>query len=83
MRVTVIPCDQTIIVDGAVLRFEFAAEENIHAIQWHGDHGTVEKKIGAGEWFDDVSIVQPFVDAFNAEKRLLAEAVKPTDKATT
>lgn len=75
MRVTVVPEDKTIIVDGEVLQFAFTADANIHAIQWYGDHGTVEKKIGPAEAISDFAAVQPFVAAHAAEAdRIAAEA---------
>lgn len=73
MRVTVIPEDQTIIVDGEALKFAFLADPHIHAIQWYGDHGTIEKKVGGAEWFNDSAVVQPFVNSFLSEKQRIAD----------
>lgn len=46
MRVTIAPEDRYVQVDGRGLNFDFSADANIHAIQWYGDHGTVEQKVG-------------------------------------
>lgn len=74
MRVTVITEDQTILLDGVPLSFPFYAEQNIHAIQWHDDHGVIEQQIG-GAITCDLATVQPFIDAYRTEAaRLAAEA---------
>lgn len=67
MRVTVIPEDRTILIDGAPLVFDFAADPAIHAIQWHGNHGEIER-VGGSEHISDVAIVQPYIDARQAER---------------
>lgn len=72
MRVTVIPTDNTILVDGEVLVFNFTADPSVHALQWYGTHGTFEYVHGPAEWFADPARVQPFIDAFQAEKARLA-----------
>lgn len=68
MRVTVIPEDQTILADGEALQFAFEADPNLHALQWYDTWGTQEFVRGAAEYFDNVTIVQPYIDAFLAEK---------------
>ena len=67
MRVTIVPEDRYIQVDGRGLNFAFAADANIHAIQWYGDHGTVEQKVG-GSRPATLAEVQPFVDLWEAER---------------
>ena len=77
MRVTIIPEDQTILVDGTALQFAFVAPSNIHAIQWYGEHGTIEQKVG-GSIPATLADVQPFIDAYAAEQaRLAAIAATP------
>ncbi|WP_298032255.1 tail fiber assembly protein [uncultured Desulfovibrio sp.] len=77
-RVTVVPADRLIIVDGEALRFDFPAPANLHALQWDGDKGHME-------WTDDYNMVldatlyseevAPYVALWQAEKaRLVAEA---------
>lgn len=67
MRVTIVPEDRYIAVDGRGLSFDFSADPNIHAMQWFDDHGTVEQKTG-GSRPATLSDVQPFVDAWEAER---------------
>lgn len=68
MRVTIIPEDKVVIVDGvAAILGTLEADENIHAIQWNGDYGTIEYKVGAAARFIDISIVEPFVTAHTDE----------------
>nr|DAF07317.1 MAG TPA: tail assembly chaperone protein [Caudoviricetes sp.] len=77
-RVTVVPADRLIIVDGEALYFDFQAPANLHALQWDGEQGHME-------WTDDYNMmldaslyndeVAPFVALWEAEKaRLAAEA---------
>jgi hypothetical protein len=72
MRVTVIPIDKTIGVDGRFLRFAFSAAPGIHAIQWYGDHGELEY-VGHKTpnrlltEADYAAAVKPYVDAWEAE----------------
>jgi hypothetical protein len=72
MRLTIIPDDQTVLKDGAPLTFAFAADSNVHAIQWYDTYGTIEYKSGPAEHFTDESVVTPFAQAFEAEKQRLA-----------
>jgi translation elongation factor P/translation initiation factor 5A len=73
MRVTIVPDDSCIIVDGEALQFSFAADSNIHAIQWYDTYGTIEYKSGPAEYFTDQSVVTPFGLAFETEKQRIAD----------
>lgn len=75
MRVTIVPDDRYIQIDGRGLSFDFPADANIHAIQWYGDRGTVEQKVG-GSRPATLAEVQPFIDAWEAE-RAVVDAPKP------
>ena len=77
-KITVVPADRLIIVDGEALHFDFPAPANLHALQWDGEQGHME-------WTDDYNMaldaslyddeVTPFVVLWEAEKaRLAAEA---------
>ena len=77
-RVTVVPADRLIIVNGEALQFDYPAPPSLHALQWGGDQGHME-------WTDDYNMaldaslydeeVAPFVALWEAEKaRLTAEA---------
>ncbi len=79
MRVTVVPADRLILVDGEGLQFAFAAPEGLHALQWQDASGHLEFTDGrpnqALTAADYESHVAPFVQAWQAEKaRLDAEA---------
>lgn len=76
MKVSVIPADKAIIVNGEALTFDFQYfPPNLHAIQWDGVSGAMEFTQGPQVFIDNVSLVQPYIDAWNAEKaRLEAEA---------
>ncbi len=77
-RVTVVPADRLIIVDGEALHFDYPAPASLHALQWDGEQGHME-------WTDDYNMaldaslydeeVAPFVALWGVEKaRLAAEA---------
>lgn len=75
MRVSVIPADTCIVLDGEALFFPFAAPDGLHALQWHGDHGEQEFADGRPNAPATAADVQPFVEAYAAEKaRRAAEA---------
>lgn len=67
MRVTIVPEDRYIQVDGRGLNFDYPSNPNIHAIQWYGDHGIVEQKTG-GSRPTILEEVQFFVDLWEQEK---------------
>jgi hypothetical protein len=67
MRVTVIFDDSTVYVDGAARRVELPPHDaNWRALQWHGEFGDVEVRIGAAYLVTDAAIVEPFVAAWRA-----------------
>lgn len=79
-RVTVVPADRLIIVNGEPLRFDYPAPPSLHALQWDGT-----AQSGHMEWTDDYNMmlnaslydeeVAPYVQLWEAEKgRLVAEA---------
>lgn len=69
MKISVIPADKTIVVDGEALKFDFQFfPPMLHAIQWNGMNGTMEFTQGASQFIDNPALVQPYIDAFNAEK---------------
>lgn len=81
MRITIIPEDQIIIVDGVGYRCEFDAP-GIHAIQWHGDHGTIERTAGGGEWTDDIGVVQPYLNLWTVAHTLATAPPPPPPPPT-
>ncbi|WP_430735511.1 hypothetical protein [Halodesulfovibrio aestuarii] len=87
MNVTVIPADKFIQVDGVGFEpVEFEYDEGVHAIQWDGVNGHIEFVTSdGGVMTTPVSQmeVQPYVDAWQAEKaRLETEAAEPTPEET-
>lgn len=78
MKVTVIPPDRFVSVDGEGRHFDFPADPSIEAIQWDGDSmvGHVQRRNGAAP-FTDPRVVQPFVDAWQAEKDRIAALARP------
>ena len=77
-KVTVVPADFLVIVDGEALFFDFSAEEGMHALQWDGEVGHIEWEVGENQPLsaDDYdAVVAPYVALWQAEKdRRAAEA---------
>ena len=78
-KVTVVPEDRLIIVDGEALFFNYDATDGMHALQWDGTAGhiewkdTVENQLLSADDYD--SVVAPYVTLWQAEKgRRAAEA---------
>lgn len=72
MIISVIPQDKTIVIDGAPLVFDFVYfPASLRAIQWNGANGAMEFTTGPQTWFDNAALVQPYIDAYNAEKARL------------
>ena len=78
-RVTVVPADRLVIVDGQALTFEFSAPERMHALQWDGKQGHIEwqgsddepphnEPLEAASYADQVA---PYVDLWTKEKKRL------------
>ena len=88
-RVTVIPEDRIIVVDGVALNFTFSAPSNLHAVQWYDNQGHCEYNDGTPnkiiELEDYVIDVEPYVNLWKAEEfrikqkheQVLAELNKP------
>jgi hypothetical protein len=76
MKVSIIPSDKIIIVDGQALTFDYDIDPTIHALQWDGNSGEIEYNDGiANEQFTDSTLVDSLVSAYEDEvERLEAEA---------
>jgi hypothetical protein len=62
MKVTVIFSDSTVYVDGKARQVVLPPyDPNMHAIQWDGEHGTVEVLVGEGSTFCDFGLLDPFL----------------------
>lgn len=79
MKLTIIPSDNTIIMDGRVLVFPFTAPIGLHAIQWYDNNtGDVATDGGRNSRSAVLADITPYVELFNAESaRLAAIAATP------
>lgn len=80
MKVTVIPVDRFMSIDGVGYLFDVSSvpgSSDIHAIQWDGTRGHVERSGLPNEPIDDPSILAPYIAAYQAEAaRIAAEKEK-------
>lgn len=68
-RITVVPADACVIVEGdALAGLALPVSTNVHAIQWHGTHGIIERRTGGAEYFTDFSVVAPFLSVWQARR---------------
>lgn len=88
-RVTVVPADRLVIVDGQALTFEFSAPERMHALQWDGLQGHIEWKgyghepprnelLTADSYANRVA---PYVKMWEEEKARLEQAAAEAEAA--
>jgi hypothetical protein len=85
MRVTIIPVDGFVSVDGegySELDLSFMASD-IHALQWYETDGEIERKdnrgrVIANEKITDLTPYQPALDAWQAAKTEAEQAVTQT-----
>lgn len=79
MRLTIVPIDQLVIIDGVcVSGIDMSTiDDNIHAVQWYGSHGEVEfkpQKIDGSlhhfkpenKLIDDISKYQKVIEQWDA-----------------
>lgn len=85
MRVTVVPIDNIILVDGFPLQFKFDAPENLHALQWDEDKGHLEFKNGDPNQMlskDDYDkYVAHYVEVWKVEKKRLEDEAEAAEAA--
>lgn len=88
-RVTVVPADRLVIVDGQALTFEFSAPERMHALQWDGKQGHIEwlgsgdepphnEPLAADSYAGQVA---PYVELWKEEKARLEQAAAEAEAA--
>lgn len=88
-RVTVVPADRLVIVDGQALTFEFSAPERMHALQWDGKQGHIEwrgsgdepphnEPLTADSYADRIA---PYVKLWEEEKARLEQAAAEAEAA--
>jgi len=68
MKVTIIPSDKSIYVEDESLILDMDYDNSIHAIQWDGTEGIIEYVNAPPKKITDIEIIQPYIDAFKAEK---------------
>lgn len=88
-RVTVVPADRLVIVDGQALTFDFNAPGRMHALQWDGLQGHIEwdgsghepprnELLTADSYADRIA---PYVKLWEEEKARLEQAAAETEAA--
>ena len=88
-RVTVVPADRLVIVDGLALTFDFNAPERMHALQWDGKQGHIEwlgsgdepphnEPLAADSYAGQVA---PYVKMWEKEKARLEQAAAEAEAA--
>ena len=83
-RVTVVPADRLIIVDGYALCFDYPSLDGIHALQWDGECGHIEWEYGPNQPLEAADYdgqVAPFVELWQAEKARLEQAAAEAEAA--
>ena len=81
MRLTIIPSDKVIIIDGVAVHLDIdgatqfpTIDSNIHAIQWYENKGSKQKVDNSElEWFDDKNILNDYIAAHETEIKRLQE----------
>ena len=88
-RVTVVPADRLVIVDGQALTFDFNAPERMHTLQWDGKQGHIEwlgyghepprnELLAADSYAGQVA---PYVELWKEEKARLEQAAAEAEAA--
>lgn len=77
-QVTIVPADKLVIVDGVGLILDFAAPENLHAVQWQGNSGhceyiddTANRELIAEDYETEIA---PYVTLWEVEKSRIKRA---------
>lgn len=80
MRIIVVPEDQCVIVDDDALSgLTLPAAPNVHAIQWHGTYGIIEKKAGPAERFTDESVLAPYLAVWQVRRDEIDNPPEPPE----
>lgn len=80
MRLTIIPSDGYVAIDGVGKTLSFNIDPDIHAVQWDDTQGFVELKSGGARFIDHLDEFDAVIDLFNApdpvpDQPTLAEAI--------
>lgn len=82
MRLTIIPADNVVIIDGEAKPMQldaYPALKGIHAVQWSGDKGHVERDDQPNETLDNLRVFQDIVTAWRAKPSELRATPIPFD----
>jgi hypothetical protein len=81
MRLTIIKQDNAVYIDGVVREIDCSSlDASFHALQWNGTTGEIEVcdpetgKLIRNDEIDTIASYQSFVDAWNAQAAVEAEA---------
>ena len=89
MRVTIVPIDQTVVIDGLSVIIDDmpAVDSSIHAIQWYGNRGTIEHKDNAITdsivltHVEDITDLSPFQEIINiATAKIASDKIIAAEK---
>lgn len=83
-RVTVVPADRLVIVDGYALCFDYTSPDGMHALQWDGKSGHTEWINGPNQALapeDYDTLVAPYVTAWEQEQNRLEQAATEAEAA--
>ena len=73
MKITIVPSDKLVIIDGEAIRFDFTIDDNIHAVQWEGNSGIVETKKGDNIKLKNMDMFQDIIDEHAKQLTIIAE----------
>lgn len=90
MRVTIIPEDKIVVIDGIAAQFDFEIDPNIRAVQWDDSNtrgNKIEQHKGGALYLDSLSDYQDIIDGhaefLRAEEEAhalqMAQPPEPTD----
>lgn len=71
MRLTIIPDDDLVILDGDARSVDLTELRvaGVHAVQWNNSEGAVERKRAPQEHISSITDYQPFIDAHSRAPR--------------
>ncbi len=72
-KITIIPSDKLVIINGEAIRFDFTIDDNIHAVQWEGNSGIVETKKGDNIKLKNMDMFQDIIDEHAKQLTIIAE----------
>jgi len=81
VKLSIIPIDQAVYIDGFCIHFDFDINDSIHAVQWDGISGHIEYKDGEKQKIiDNVDEFQNIIDFHKAKRTVIDEQNRIKDK---